>query len=76
MDDKKVKYDALDAMWAFVRMGGYQLHPADISSLVSLYPCRLAWLCGRSMGFCGGIRKAARHYLRAAMRSNMDLCGF
>lgn len=33
MDDKKVKYDALDAMWAFVRMGGYQLHPADISSL-------------------------------------------
>lgn len=24
MDDKKVKYDALDAMWAFVRMGGYQ----------------------------------------------------
>lgn len=26
MDDKKVKYDALDAMWAFVRMGGYQLH--------------------------------------------------
>ena len=33
MDDKKVKYDALDTMWAFVRMGGYQLHPADISSL-------------------------------------------
>ena len=30
MDDKKVKYDALDAMWAFVRMGGYQLHPADV----------------------------------------------
>ena len=33
MDAKKVKYDALDAMWAFVRMSGYQLHPADISSL-------------------------------------------
>ena len=33
MDDKKVKYDALDTMLAFVRMGGYQLHPADISSL-------------------------------------------
>ena len=33
MDDKKVKYDALDTMWAFVRMGGYRLHPADISSL-------------------------------------------
>lgn len=33
MDDKKVKYDALDAMWAFVRMGSYQLHQADISSL-------------------------------------------
>lgn len=28
MDDKKVKYDALDAMWAFVRMGSYQLHQA------------------------------------------------
>ena len=33
MDAKKVKYDALDAMWAFVCMSGYQLHPADISSL-------------------------------------------
>lgn len=33
MDDKKVKYDALDAMWAFVRMGSYQLHQADIFSL-------------------------------------------
>lgn len=33
MGDKKVKYGALDVMWAFVRMGGYQLHQADISSL-------------------------------------------
>lgn len=33
MDDKKVKYDALDAMWAFVQMGGYQLHPADLAAL-------------------------------------------
>ena len=29
-----------------------------------------------SVGFCEGIRIAARRYLRAAMRSNVDLCGF
>lgn len=33
MNAKRVKYDALDAMWAFVQMGGYQLHPADVAAL-------------------------------------------
>lgn len=33
MNEKTVKYDALGTMWAFVQMGGFQLHAADISSL-------------------------------------------
>ena len=33
MNAKRVKYDALDAMWAFVQMGGYQLHATDIAAL-------------------------------------------
>lgn len=44
--------------------------------VVSLIPRRLACSVGVSVSFCEGMRKAARYYLRAAMRSNMDLCGF
>lgn len=30
MDKRKVKYDALGVMWAFMQMGNYKIGPADI----------------------------------------------
>lgn len=33
MNDKRVKYEALDAMWAFVQMGAYQLHTEGIDAM-------------------------------------------
>ena len=33
MNEKRVKYDALDAMWVFAQMGGYKLHPSDIDAM-------------------------------------------